>query len=618
MTMARIPNALIDEIRQAVDIADVIGQDIQLRKSGRNLMGHCPFHQDDTPSFSVNEEKQFFYCFSCHRTGNVFGYLQQRHDLSFPEAVRQVAKLANIAVPEADDQATNRPASPNRPLYEFHTQTAELYHHLLVNTAAGQGALKYLLDRGMTRELIDQFQLGFAPAVNEQEVLVNFANEQGLEYDTLRSTGLFRLDQDGKLHDRFVNRVMYPIKNERGQVIAFSGRLLQAKGNEQAPKYLNSPETPIFNKRFVLFNLDEAKKAARQTGQLTLMEGFMDVISAYGAGLKTGIASMGTSFTSEQVQIIQRLTSQLVICYDGDSAGQNAIRRALQLLRSTAPDLSLQVVQMPAGLDPDEYVQAHGGPEFVRYYEQHQVDPVAFELSYLRQGLNLNNQSELLSYLEAALQVIAQQQQPMAQGVYLNQLASEFKLDLGTLQAQLQQIQPVVSKPPRSSPTSASQRPTQPTVATPKIVNRIERAEQLLLYWFLNYPEWRGHLLAQTNLVMPDSSYQALYQAAQGYVTEHPQYQVADFMASLQAQPNLVQVLSQIEQLDVQTQVDDEMINDCLQVLLQEAPLDEQIKQVQQALKEASATKDQMQIAQLTQQLVDLYQQQQQVKGRGE
>ncbi|MDU4240403.1 MAG: DNA primase, partial [Limosilactobacillus fermentum] len=333
--MPQIPRETIDQLRNQVDIADVISQDIQLKKQGKNLMGHCPFHEDATPSFSVNEEKQYFYCFSCHRSGDVFSYLEQAHDLSFMEAVEQVATTAGVDLPRESNGPSGESASPNTPLYRLHEEASRLYHHVLVNTVAGQPALNYLTKRGLSRELIDQFNLGFAPARGEEDLLVKYFTQKGIDYQLMRASGLFTEDQTGQLHDRFFDRVIYPIKNANGQPIAFSGRLLAKKATENAPKYLNSPETPIFNKRRTLFNLDQAKKAARKEGHLTLFEGFMDVISAFGAGVRSGIASMGTSFTDEQVAVIARTTDKLTICYDGDAAGQNAINRALTMLAAS-------------------------------------------------------------------------------------------------------------------------------------------------------------------------------------------------------------------------------------------------------------------------------------------
>ena len=277
--MARIPRAVIDEVRNSVDIVDVIGRYVQLKKAGKHFTGLCPFHNEQTPSFSVNAEKQYYHCFGCGRSGNVFQFLMDYQHINFVEAVAAVAKDAGISLPEQYVQSSNHPAAPvdseTGQLIQLHQKAADLYHYILVGTPAGEAGLHYLTRRGVSRELIDQFQLGFAP---EQQVLKAYCDKEKLDYQLLRKSGLFTEDREGQLHDRFANRVMYPIKNRRGQVIAFSGRLLSTV-NTDLPKYLNSPETPIFNKRRTLFNLDVARKAARQDGKLYLFEGFMDFLS---------------------------------------------------------------------------------------------------------------------------------------------------------------------------------------------------------------------------------------------------------------------------------------------------------------------------------------------------
>lgn len=626
--MAKIPEEVLDRLRNAVDIADVIGQDVQLKKQGKNLMGHCPFHQDDTPSFSVNQEKQFFYCFSCHRSGNVFSFLMQLHDMSFPQAVEAVAEFADLELPsQYTAAAPSNPNSQGGQLGRLHEQAAKLYHHILVNTPAGQPALKYLLDRGMTRELIDQFNLGFAPEpTNGQPVLYQYAQQQELDYQLLRKSGLFVERADGQLQDRFHGRVMYPIKNANGQVIAFSGRILAKKAPANTPKYLNSPETPLFNKRQTLFNLDLAKQAARKAGHLTLFEGFMDVIAAYGAGIKTGIASMGTSFTSEQVQAIARLTSQLTIAYDGDEPGQAAIDRSLKLVEDTAPDLTLRVVQLPAGLDPDEYVQKYGNLKFQEYMTHGEETAVDFRLAYLRKDLNLQKQSELINYLNAALEVIATVPTPVGQSVYLKKLAGEFGLDLGSLERQLASIPapravpaaPMGTVPPPEEEAGLVPPPaenpdwTVPAANQPTTLSRGERAAQILLKYYCYDAEVRYRLDALADFQFPQPAYQQLYTVIKHYLADHSDFVPAAVMDHLT--PGAQSLLSQVETQIIAEEEKAQVVTDCLRVLTTELPLTAQIEQTQAALNEASMLGDSDQILHLTTQLVQLYQRQQAMK----
>lgn len=616
--MAKIPNELIDRIRDSVNIVDVISQDVQLRAQGKNLMGHCPFHRDDTPSFAVNEQKQFFYCFSCHRSGNVFGFLQQLHHLSFPEAVEKVAQMANISLPRQYEPGANEANSQTSQvgqLINLHQTAAKLYHHILVSTPAGGAALHYLQKRGMSRQLIDEFNLGFAPD-GDEEVLLEYCQQQKLDYQLLRKSGLFVTDRAGNLHDRFHGRVMYPLDGSNGQVIGFSGRILASKGNDHEPKYLNSPETELFNKRQSLFNLHRAKKAARTAGKIILFEGFMDVISAFGAGVANGVASMGTSLTDEQVQIIQRFCNEVVVCYDGDDAGQNAIDRAIKLIAQDAPKLTIRVVQLPAGLDPDEYVQQKGAQSFQQYLEGHVETPVEFQLHYLRRGLNLHQQDELIGYLNAALRIIAGVSSAVEQNVYLKELADEFGLTVASLQDQVKQIgQTLPKRPAKKSPTNfnAPVDDSAEPAAAPHVVSKVEGAERRLLAYYLDDEEVRQHLDQLNGFQFAHDAYQKVYNAVRDYLAQNQKPSIAAILDQLPDDQSR-SILSEVSNLKVDHDSTDEVVNDCIAVVMDEAPLKQQIQAKQAALNEAAMVNDEAATTKIAQELVQLYQKQQNMK----
>ena len=618
--MARIPREIIDQVRNSVDISDVIGQYVQLKRAGKNFTGLCPFHEEQTPSFSVNAEKQFYHCFGCGRSGNVFQFLMDYKHIGFVEAVQEVAKLGGTTLPssytaDSTPQQTSPVDREQGQLLNLHDKAAQLYHHILLNTPAGEPARRYLQRRGMPRDLIEKFGIGFAPV---QRILAPYCAQQKLDYQLMRKSGLFTEDRDGKLQDRFVERVMFPIRNAQGKVIAFSGRLLNTAQTD-LPKYLNSPETPIFNKRRTLFNLDLAKKAARDDGRLYLFEGFMDVISAFGAGVENGIASMGTSFTSEQVQIINRTTKQLDICYDGDSAGQNAIDRAISLVQDHQNGrLNVQVVQLPAGVNPDEYVQQNGAAKFRDYVHDLEETTTDFYLRFLRNGRNLNNQQELMAYLDAVLKEIARLDTPLAQDMYLSKLADEFKLDKAALQGQLRQFQGELHLQPTQPAQSYQEQaaiayapPAQPTTVK---IDRTELAEQILLRYMLHDPNVWSHVRAQDHFHFVHEKYESLYMVASSYFSEYGDYTTARFLDYLAAYPDLRTTLSQVEQLTVNPDVDMQVIDDCLHTLTQQTPLQDQIEQVRAQLKEASTLNNTELATQLTVNLIKLLKKQQQYK----
>lgn len=616
--MAKIPRNVIDEIRNSVDIGDVIGRYVQLHQAGKNLIGLCPFHDEKTPSFSVNEEKQFFYCFGCHRSGNVFQFLMELKHIDFVDAVKEIANDSNIKIPE---QYVSVPAKPsnneNRQLFDLHDKAAKLYHHILVNTPAGQVALNYLKKRGMSEELIEQFGLGYAP---DQRILKPFFQQQKVDYQLLRKSGLFSEDQQGELRDRFIERIMYPIKNGQGQVIAFSGRLIDTS-KTNLPKYLNSPETPIFNKRRTLFNFDVARKAARKDGRLYLFEGFMDVISAFAAGIENGIASMGTSFTEEQVAIIGRATKQLDICYDGDQPGQNAIDRAISLVNDhRSNQLQVKVVQLPAGIDPDEYVQKYGPQQFNAYLTNKEETTTEFYLRFLRNGKNLDNQNELMQYLNQALKVIAQVQAPLEEDMYLQRLASEFNLDRQTLKTQLDQLrqqlgihnQPWIKQQPSLVRHQQFQQTSEEEHRKVKL-SRTELAEQILLRYMLYDREVWMHVTSDHDFHFAHEKYQTLYLLAASYFSENGSYSTADFLDYLD-ESSLQGTLGQIENLNVDQEVDMRAIDDCIHMIAEQTPLAAQIADKQAQLKEANSLHNTELATQLTIELVKLLKQQQRLK----
>ena len=623
--MARVSKDFVDTVRNTVDIADVIGQYVQLRPAGKSLMALCPFHDERTPSFSVDEKKQFFYCFSCHRGGDVFTFLEDLKNESFAEALAEVANFAHLSMP-ADWQAqtekkTNSGASSRyHQLVSLQQQAMELYHHVLMHTAAGEPGRRYLKRRGMTREMIDQFHIGFAP---EQRILKQYFTEKKVDYQLLRQSGLFTTGRGDaeELTDRFINRLMFPILNGNGQVIAFSGRLLTTRGTD-LPKYLNSPDTPIFDKSQLLFNYDQAKTAARKAGKLILFEGFMDVISAFSAGVKNGVASMGTSFTGEQVQLIVSTTAQLDICYDGDDPGQNAINRALKLINQEARrPLTLRVVQLPAGIDPDEYVQKYGGAQFRQFLNHHEESPVSFQLRYLRRGLDLTNQAERLSYLNAALAVVATEKDPLGRDMYVQQLAQEFKLDSQALAAQLQTI--LHRRGGSEHQTVHRHFARQNGRATPQIdiavadqPSQTEQAEQMLFYSLLaddgSYERLRANA---AQFSFPDRSYDQLYHIFQQVQATAPDRLVRpdDLMAKL-PDANLKALLASIQARSNKQVLSERAFDDLVRFLTQKVPLDAQIEKTKAALQEASAVHNDDLETTLTAKLVQLYAQQQQLK----
>jgi DNA primase len=619
----RIPEEKVEQVRSAVNIADFIGQYVQLKKAGKNLFGLCPFHEERTPSFSVNEQKQIFHCFSCGRGGNVFSFIMDLENLSFPEAVVKVADFGHIDLP-ASYTAQSQPAAPKdqqqADLLKLYADSAKMYQHILVNTELGEPALKYLHERGLDDETIKTFGIGYAPA---NQLLLDFFKEHQSDYQLLRQSGLFIENQAGDLRDRFVDRVLFPIKDASGRVIAFSGRILKKSPNE--PKYLNSPETKLFNKRSVLFNFDLARGPIRQQKSVVLFEGFMDVIAAYRSGIQNGVASMGTSLTDEQIYMLERVTDTLYVCYDSDMPGQKATDRALKLLGGNSR-LNLGVIQMPDGMDPDEYLRAQGQEKFVQVFEDGKQTPTAFEMQYLKHDLNLQNTPDQLTYLQAVLQQLAQLSSSVEQDLYLNQLVAEFDLDKDDLKQQLRSLvgqqavrrggghsdEPQVAPPPAPAPLG----PPPATVdgsTNSGPLSRVEKAERLLLYRLLNDHDVWLRVMAIAGFHFVHDSYQQILVYAEAYFKTHNQFDLGnftDFMTDSDLQP----VVTSLEFMDVANESSKEEIADLVNVIMNQQPLVEQINSKKAELTAAKQIGNRDLVQQLTLALIDLYRQQQQVQ----
>ncbi|MCT4457911.1 DNA primase [Lactiplantibacillus paraplantarum] len=619
----RIPEEKVEQVRSAVNIADFIGQYVQLKKAGKNLFGLCPFHEERTPSFSVNEQKQIFHCFSCGRGGNVFSFIMDLENLSFPEAIVKVADFGHIDLP-ATYTAQSQPATPKdqqqADLLKLYADSAKMYQHILVNTELGEPALKYLHERGLDDETIKTFGIGYAPA---NQLLLDFFKEHQTDYQLLRQSGLFIENQSGDLRDRFIDRVLFPIKDASGRVIAFSGRILKKSPNE--PKYLNSPETKLFNKRSVLFNFDLARGPIRQQKSVVLFEGFMDVIAAYRSGIQNGVASMGTSLTDEQIYMLERVTDTLYVCYDSDMPGQKATDRALKLLGGNSR-LNLGVIQMPDGMDPDEYLRAQGQEKFVQVFEDGKQTPTAFEMQYLKHDLNLQNTPDQLTYLQAVLQQLARLSSSVEQDLYLNQLVAEFDLDKDDLKQQLRSLvgQQAVRRGGSRSDTQQMAPPPAPAPLGPPPatvdgstnsgpLSRVEKAERLLLYRLLNDHDVWLRVMAIAGFHFVHDSYQQILVYAEAYFKTHNQFDLGnftDFMTDSELQP----VVTSLEFMDVASESSKEEIADLVNVIMNQQPLVEQINSKKAELTAAKQIGNHDLVQQLTLALIDLYRQQQQVQ----
>jgi len=354
-----LPDVIIDQVRSGNDIVSIISDYVSLKKQGRNYVGLCPFHHEKTPSFMVSQDKQIFRCFGCGEGGNVITFVMKRESLSFPEAVRMLAQKAGISIPEEAGQEQSEKLKELERSYKLNELVKDFYHYILLNHQTAKEARQYLSSRGITPQTVERFQLGYAPL--KWDSLLEFLKKKGHSPVSLEKLGLVLPRTKGRpgYYDRFRNRVMFPVFTAQGKVAGFGGRVL----DESIPKYLNSPETMVFNKGNLLYGLNRAIDGIRSADQVIIVEGYLDVISCHQAGVTNVVASLGTALTRDQGKLLSRYTREVVMAYDADTAGVKATLKGWQLLDDLG--CKVKVVNIPDGKDPDDFIQKHGSDEFL-------------------------------------------------------------------------------------------------------------------------------------------------------------------------------------------------------------------------------------------------------------
>jgi len=598
----RIPQEFIDEVTSKTDIVDVISKYVQLKKSGKNLFGLCPFHEERTPSFSVAEDKQIFHCFSCGRGGNVYKFIMEMENKTFPEAVIEVAQMGNISVPDQyEAKNAQYENSDSRTLLKMYSEAAKLYGHILMKTENGTPALKYLNDRDLGDDLIQTFGIGYAP--NNNNLLLQFFKDRDISEDVLRKSGLFAENQEGELFDRFRDRVMIPITDESGNIIAFSGRILDKEAS--TAKYLNSPETPIFNKGKTLFNLNNAKKEIREKGNVILFEGFMDVISAYKAGVTNGVASMGTSLTDQQLYTLSRLTDKINVCYDGDNPGVEATYRALTQL--TDDRFTYGVISIPDKKDPDEYIRSEGFEKFQSLTNNGVQTPISFILNYFKRNYNLNNEHDQLEFLNQSLHEIVKLQSPVEIDMYVGKVADEMQVSKDAINKELDALrrQMAIQKPANNYQNVQQKALETVTSSVKPKYNRLEKSERYLLYWAINYPEVRINLKGD-GFRFVHQDYQRIFDSLLAYAEQEgvdEEINISDFMNVLDNDDK--NLLAELEMMNMPEEYSDQEIDDYMSNI-KNSDLESQLSDITEQLKKAAMVGDNKLQMDLLKQLVDV------------
>ena len=415
-------DTFLDELAARCDIYEIVSRYVTLKKSGSNWFGLCPFHTEKTGSFSVNTEKQIYHCFGCGAGGSVYNFIMQIENLTFPEAVEFLANLAGVPLPAQDAGVSDN----RKRLLELNRDAARFFYQTL-SSPEGRAGYEYLLGRGLKPGTIKRYGLGFAP--DSWDSLLNAMTEKGYTKSELRELGLIKPNQRGGFYDQFRNRVMFPIIDIRGNVIAFGGRVM----DDSKPKYLNSPETKLFSKSRNLFSLNFAKKSASR--RLILAEGYMDVIALNQAGFTEAVASLGTALTQEQAKLMKRFADEVVISYDADNAGQNAAARAAEILKPA--DLKVRILKIPGAKDPDEFIREHGREAFSALLERSE-DHMEFTLERIRNNFDLTTDEGRVGFLKEAAKALARLSSPIEREIYASRAAESGNVGKDALLSEIE------------------------------------------------------------------------------------------------------------------------------------------------------------------------------------
>ena len=465
--MARYSEEILNEVRQSNDIVDVISQYVHLKRSGRNFFGLCPFHNEKSPSFSVSPDKQIFHCFGCGVGGNVITFVSQIEGLNFVETVQMLAERANIQLPTLQNNGDTQREILKDKVYKVNEFTAEYYHQNLYKPQAKM-AQEYVKKRQLTNETLKSFRIGFSGKFDE---LYQELKKQGFQEQEILESGLVNKNERGQYIDRYRNRLMFPICDARGRVIAFGGRVL----DDSKPKYINSPENVVYSKGRHLFGLNVAKKG--DTKKLLIVEGYMDVISLHQRGITNVVAPLGTALTEQQGWLLRKNSEQIILSFDSDDAGIKAKLRAIDILQNMGCDL--RVIQLEGAKDPDEYILKYGNIRF-----QNAVDKafsvVEFKVKILKKELNLDNTNDKIKFLNEIAKLISKVDNTMEREVYIEKIAKEYDISKEAIYAEVNKL---TYKNDKSEKILEKAKPviTHKKVETKEVPQAIKRRENTII-----------------------------------------------------------------------------------------------------------------------------------------
>ncbi|WP_404453040.1 DNA primase [Virgibacillus necropolis] len=596
----QIPEETIEEVRKANDIVDVIGEYVQLKKQGRNYFGLCPFHGEKTPSFSVTQEKQIFHCFGCGKGGNVVTFLMEMEKFSFFEAMEHLAEKSGISLPETSKNERSSLSEENQSVLSAYEWLTKLYHHLLRFTKDGKEGYNYFKQRGISEETADLFQLGFAP--NDNDFTAEFLKKKGFHQQILAKAGLILLQEDNKVTDRFSGRVMFPIRNHLGKTIAFGGRTI----SNGEPKYLNSSESELFQKGKLLYNFDLAKKHIRKESEAVLFEGYMDVISAYQAGVKNAIATLGTSLTTNQAKLLKRYVDTVIICYDGDDAGVEATYKASSILKETG--CRVKIARLKDGMDPDDYINEYGETSFQNDVIKASETYISFYMRYIKRSFNLSLEDDRFKYIDSILKELAMIDSSIEREYYLKEISNEFNVSIETLKQEMPTYRKEVGQNKDKREENRYTNRAKNNYQTKKLLPAFQNAEKQLIAYMLKDAAITDKVQEEIGAAFNMDAHKIIAIHLYAYYEEGHSSDVSYFIEKITDQ-DIKNLVIEIAMIHTDENISDKEIKDYIRIIRAENNDVASIKALKQEQRLAEQQQDPIRAAQIAMQIIEIQKQ---------
>ena len=557
--MPMLDNSKLEAIRKSVNIIDIISEYLPLTQRGRNYFGVCPFHDDHSPSMSVSTDLQIYTCFSCGATGNVFKFIMDYENISFMEAVKIIASKGGI---DLDINNFKPKKTVNNELYEMYDIARKLYQNN-INSEYGKQAKAYLAARQIDEQVIKEFGIGLSLIKND--ILTNLFLKKEYKSNDILKSGLIIQNQSG-LHDIYINRIMFPLTNLEGKTVGFSGRIYN---NEDTSKYINTRETEIFKKGEILYNYYRAKDECRLKQTVILTEGFMDVIRLYTIGIKNVVASMGTAITKNQATLLKRLAPNIILLFDGDSAGEKATASCIEELAKIG--VTPKIVRLEENLDPDDYIKKYGREKFLNKLNN-PINIMEFKMNFLKNNRNLDDSVELANYINECIKELNKIDDDILREITLKKLANEANINEDLLRSKLVKVKSVKKEIPKKSINH---------------YDKYEIAQRNLIFYMLNSTDVIKKYIKKV-MFMPDDNYRALANKIRYFFEEHDNtFDTADFYTLIvnSANEKILQLLNSILNMDLKTEFNPTEIEDYIDVI-QEYNIKSEVKRIDNELKQ--------------------------------